>query len=148
MLLPTEKNCFTYTATTSGAYSITIAPDGGLAVEISKEAAAWSAVSFNIPLSTVGLAVGDQITISCDELVDGVCISTRFMTNSWNLLGEAAYVKSLSKVIHSNIPSDTALLQMQIFTTRTFDTDLTLLLYPQVEKGSERTEWEPPASVF
>lgn len=146
MLVPSGKNLLSYGAGTGDNWVTEIAPDGGLTVTLGKGFKAWGAITFETTLSYAGLEPGDAVVVSCDELADYVRISTRFMVGG-ELISEADYITPESHVVRTSIPDGTKRIQTQIFTTASVDADMTLHLHPQIEKGSERTCWEPPENL-
>lgn len=146
LLVPSGKNFMRYGAYADDNCSAAIRPDGGLDIVLKSTFKAWYAITWATQLADVGLAAGDIITASCDNLPPNVFMSTRFQEGG-KLLSETQHLNSGLSTVSSAIPTGTTQIISQLFTSADHTEDRSLTIYPQIERGSQRTCWEPPENL-
>ena len=151
MLVPSGKNLLRWSEMTAfdGLVKTTVTDDGGLHVKTKAGLHCWYGISWDIPLSDIGVTVGDTLTASLaddEQLGGGMLLNLKFLTDSY---GGYTVQKNFGwgNVEVMTIPEDTITIQFTVMATTDISADLSKTIHPQLERGSARTCWEPPEKL-
>ena len=151
MLVSSGKNLLRWSEMTAfdGLVKTAVTDDGGLHVKVKAGLNCWYGISWDIPLSDIGVTVGDTLTASLadDEQLGGeMLLNIKFITDSYGTW-KVQHNFGWGNVVAMTIPEDTITIRFAVMATTDISADLSKTIHPQLERGSARTCWEPPEKL-
>lgn len=149
--VPSGKNllCWSEMTAFDGLVKTAVTDDGGLHVKAKAGLHCWCGISWDIPLSDIGVSPGDTLTASLaddEQLGGGMLLNLKFLTDSYGSY-TAQQNFGWGNVEVMTIPEDTITIQFTVMATTDISADLSKTIHPQLERGSARTCWEPPENL-
>ena len=149
--VPSGKNLLRWSEMTAfdGLVKTAVTDDGGLHVKAKAGLHCWCGISWDIPLSDIGVSPGDTLTASLaddEQLGGGMLLNLKFLTDSYGSY-TAQQNFGWGNVEVMTIPEDTITIQFTVMATTDISADLSKTIHPQLERGSARTCWEPPENL-
>ena len=149
MLVPSGKNLLRWSDMTAfdGKIRTIVTPDGGMHVVAKAGLGLWCGVLWNLECATLGLSPGDTITASLpagETLGGGLLFNLKFLRADGKYTVQQSF--GWGNVETLAIPDSTTIIQFSVMVWRGgIPADMSKTVHPQLEHGSARTCWEPPA---
>lgn len=149
MLVPSGKNLLRYGAATTvgGRMAASIMADGGLRVETAATVPSWNGFQWRTDILSSDLHEGDVLTASLADYdrLNKLCFQIFFDDESGKFLQRITFTSDNMTPRTITVPAGAVVFRACVFTYGAQAESSVAILHPQLERGSERTCWEPPA---
>lgn len=130
----------------NGLISSSIMTDGGMRLVARAGLKKWVGLVWRTEIPSDAVQ-GDTFTLSVadgDVLSHGFCVNLKIMDSAISMVGQhTAWGSDRSSVF--NLPQAASFFDFTFFSNTQLEEDVEFFLHPQLERGSVRTCWEPPA---